>query len=174
MEEVNRIQAKPSWKGNQSNNTKQVECNRCGYKGDFARDAKCPAKGKSCNKCGGQYHFAKKCRSRKRIHQVEQKNNSEELTTKKATKHEERHNDPIAETENTIKHVVAEEYIFNIITADNCSETLCKIGGVCVSAIIDSGSKYNLLNQAVWEKLKSKGAAVMNQRKETGKVFKAY
>lgn len=40
--------------------------------------------------------------------------------------------------------------------------------------MIDSGSKYNLMSQVMWEELKGKHIVVTNQRKETGKVFRAY
>lgn len=61
-----------------------------------------------------------------------------------------------------------------LVLTDDGSEVACEIGGVFVKAIIDSGSKYNLLSESIWENLKANGVAVSNQRKETVKVFKAY
>lgn len=40
------------------------ECSCCGYKGHFASDLKCPARGKMCDGCNGKYHFRKKCKSK--------------------------------------------------------------------------------------------------------------
>lgn len=71
--EVNKIDTrrKPT-----QNNTKNIECHRCGFTGHRQFDEKCPAKGKSCNKCGGMDHFSRKCRTkniRKRPRQVIEK-----------------------------------------------------------------------------------------------------
>lgn len=39
---------------------------------------------------------------------------------------------------------------------------------------MDSGSKFNLMDQGTYELLKRKAVVVTNQRKETDKIFKAY
>ena len=173
VEDVHQIQTKPWVKQSQLNDTKKLECNRCGYNGHFASDPKCPAKGNSCAKCGGRDHFAKKCRSTKRIRQIDQKDDPKQPIAKKMAMSKEQH-DVIGKTENTVKHISSHEYVFNVTTADDGSDILCQIGGVKVRGIIDSGSKYNLLSQTIWEDLKSKGVVVTNQKKETEKVFKAY
>lgn len=171
LEEVNKINEKPSYgKRNTSNEFNRVECNRCGYMGHMANDEKCPARGKSCNKCGGRDHFGKKCRKRKQSRPFDNKNNANKASKGSNEK------DDSNKTENTVKHITAEqgEYVFNVTTGDDGSEWQCAIGGIRVTVIIDSGSKYNLLSQTAWEYLKSKSVVVSNQRKETGKVFKAY
>ncbi len=39
-------------------------CYRCGQTGHFAKDYKCPARGKSCRRCNGKDHFAKMCKTK--------------------------------------------------------------------------------------------------------------
>ncbi|XP_055590160.1 uncharacterized protein K02A2.6-like [Uranotaenia lowii] len=79
-----------------------------------------------------------------------------------------------------VKHITDDsvtdktEYIFNVTSGDNDGEMQCEIGGVTVSAVIDSGSKYNLLSQTNWDQLKSKNVKVSNQRRDDPTVFKAY
>lgn len=60
------------------------------------------------------------------------------------------------------------------ISAPNNNEVRCKIGGVETHGVIDSGSKYNLMDQVTWETLKAGKIVVEDQRKYTDKTFKAY
>lgn len=174
-EEVNKINVKPSFgKRNPSNGFGRLECGRCGYAGHSAADEKCPAKGKSCNKCGGRDHFARKCRKRQFQRQFRNGNETERPTSEKLTKGENVGGDSI-KSEDTVKSItVNEEYVFCVTTGDDGSTMKCEIGGIVVSAIIDSGSKYNLLSEMTWKWLKSKAVMVSNQRKETDKIFRAY
>lgn len=179
IEEVNKINTRPtSWKANKSKqlqDTRQFECNRCGYQGHTENDERCPAKGKACNKCGGRGHFARKCRSRKRMHPSGGKGGS---SAKKTDKNNETKTELTEEDNNeeSVKHITVdpEEYVFNITAKDDGIEVQCKIGGIATSAVIDSGSKYNLMSQQIWEDLKSRNVIVSNQRKEAGKIFKSY
>ncbi|XP_058464383.1 uncharacterized protein LOC131438388 [Malaya genurostris] len=153
----------------------QFECHRCGYSGHLAKDSICPAKGKSCNKCGGKDHFAKKCRKNK---QVTRSNNNRSVENQRIDNRENfsSKHDTIYTDSNTVKNIVNEdtEYVFHVTTPDRNSELCCEIGGIVVTAVIDSGSKYNLLGKTDWEYLKSSRVIVTNQRKESTKVFKAY
>lgn len=45
-------------------------CYRCGQTGHFAKDFKCPARGKSCRRCNGKDHFAKMCKTKDRSKQT--------------------------------------------------------------------------------------------------------
>lgn len=66
------------------------------------------------------------------------------------------------------------EYVFHLTTIDNDGEVKCDIGGVTISVVIDSGSKYNLLSESVWELMKSNKVVVGNQTRNVSKVFKVY
>lgn len=174
VNEINKIETK-FYKRKRFDESTQFECHRCGYSGHLARDASCPAKGKSCNKCGGKDHFAKKCRKNKQLTRIgakrwignQRNNGNQENFTEQG---------PTKDDSNTVKHVVDEnaEYVFNVTTCDSDGEVQCEIGGVVTSAVIDSGSKYNLLSKQDWEKLKSNKVIVSNQRRESTKTFQAY
>lgn len=50
----------------------------------------------------------------------------------------------------------------------------CRIGGVEVIMLIDSGSKHNLIDDTTWELMKLKGVNITNQRTDSDKRFLAY
>ncbi|XP_065080271.1 uncharacterized protein LOC135703086 [Ochlerotatus camptorhynchus] len=169
ISEVNRIEVKPSYgKRNRFTDSVRVECHRCGYFGHMARDEKCPARGKSCNKCGGRDHFAKKCRKRKQL--MTQRRDFVPATTDNGS------DDNRNQGSNDVNQIVdtETEYVFNVTTTNNDGEVQCKIGGVAVSVVIDSGSKYNLLSESVWQQMKSSKVVVSNQTRDVFKVFKVY
>lgn len=175
ISEVNKIDAKRSFAMRKRHaEMVQFECHRCGYSGHLARDANCPAKGKACNRCGGKDHFARKCRRNKNLIRANSYrwigNRRDDRDNKTA---EQSRSD---DDSNTVKQITDEkiEYVFNVTTSDSDGEIQCEIGGVLVHAVIDSGSKYNLLSQKDWETLKTNKVRVSNQRRETSKSFKAY
>lgn len=155
--EVDKIdfRSKPS---NQAT-TKGIECHRCCFTGHRQFDEKCPARGKTCNKCGGLNHFSRECRtsnSRKRPRQVIEKTTpyGNDFETRSVSKAEIEPNvlKRLKTDENeTVKFVntatESQEYIFNILNSGDCAknEIECKIGDVKITAVIDSGSKYNIL-----------------------------
>lgn len=183
--EVNKIDT--NQRSNQPNNNKSMECHRCGFTGHRQFDEKCPAKGKSCNKCGGLNHFSRKCRStnRKRprpvIERTTQPNGEPETKTQMKFESDE---PPIkkmkSEDKETVKFVgpvrgTDREYIFHITSpGHNANEIKVRIGSVTVTVVIDSGSKYNIVDARAWEFLKSNGIIVRNQRTTTDINFSAY
>lgn len=50
----------------------------------------------------------------------------------------------------------------------------CRIGGVEIVMLIDSGSKHNLIDDTTWELMKLKDVKITNQRIDTDKRFLAY
>lgn len=155
-----------------SNKRNDNECSRCGYKGHFASDLNCPAKGKICNGCNGKDHFHKKCNS-KQITKNWRKRNIYENRNYQNKRYRK---------ENTIKNIVEDdeskklklkktEYVFCI---DIANEISCKIGGVDVKAIVDSGLKYNIVSVDFWEEWKLKDVVVFDMLKNTDKTFKSY
>lgn len=168
IEEVNRIDDRNRFANRKNQNfTQSIECGRCGFKGHKASDDKCPAKGKTCNKCGGRYHFSRKCRSKKRAWSATPKQEKNDNDSKENTKR--------AKSE-TVQNVSDEEvnYVFHISTAGKSNEVICKIGGVNTSVVIDSGSRYNLLDESKWLQLKVMRIRVAKQNMECEKIFKAY
>ncbi|XP_055916386.1 uncharacterized protein LOC129949139 [Eupeodes corollae] len=178
-ENVNTIDSKAIFKTNRANDNK-IECTRCGYAGHRAFDEKCPARGKLCNKCGGKDHFIRKCRSKKRIHSYNTAT-TKEPDFKQRMKHEseDRQTKKIKATESeTIKLLDSttklDEYIF-CIGDSKANEISCKIGGVTITVVVDSGSKYNIIDGSNWDFLKANKVKVSKQRKDAdGLEFKAY
>lgn len=183
--DVNQVNVTPSYGKRQRQETaepKQFECHRCGYVGHLAKDPACPARGKSCMKCGGADHFAQKCQTKrpKRMDGYRRFGRPGSGRTFKANSRPDNKDD----NSHIVKHILDDvaddraddktEYIFNVTSCDSDGEMQCEIGGVPVSVVIDSGSKYNLLSQSNWEQLKSSKVVVSNQRREAPVVFKAY
>lgn len=50
----------------------------------------------------------------------------------------------------------------------------CRVGGVQIAMLIDSGSKHNLIDDTTWELMKLRDVKITNQRVDTGKRFLAY
>lgn len=187
--EVNKIDVRR--KPSQLGDNKSMECFRCGFTGHRQFDEKCPAKGKKCNKCGGLNHFSRKCRSiRKRPRQVietttQLKNEpdpntsikfEDEPTPSKKVKVDGKEAvvKYISPTTNDSEPTI--EYIFHIGCSgrDAKNEFKLQIGGITVVVVIDSGSKYNIIDSRAWEYLKAKGVQVRNQRTTTNINFSAY
>lgn len=181
---VNKIESK--WNRKPNVTLTQIECNRCGFTGHRSNDDKCPARGKTCNKCNGRDHFSRKCRSKKRVRTFESKQTrqNEHDESKVGVKQEsDEPTEKKSKPDDTVKMIesyqsnIKGDYIFCIDTntaLKSENEIDCKIGGVAVTATIDSGSKYNVIDVSDWEFLKSKLVNVSNQRTETDRTFTAY
>lgn len=146
-----------------------IICNRCGYKGHRAADDKCPAKSKLCNKCGLVGHFAKKCHTKKTQGSLKrnQPDNGDQPEEKK-----------IKPDKEEIKFVTqnndTDEDIFCIETSSGDNKIICNIGCVDIPAIIDSGSKFNLVDEESWKWLKLQRINILHKEKGTDQQFTAY
>lgn len=112
---------------------------------------KCPAIGKTCVKCGGKNHFARKCFSQRSYNQYDNKrevsNHSyssiQQIDEKKGTE------TINSNQEFTVQMVDNQDYddVFCVSTSNTTNKIQCNVGGVDLSAIIDSGSEFNLKNR---------------------------
>lgn len=135
--------------------THHAACSRCG--GGHPSDSKhCLALNKKCLKCGFVGHFRKYCRTRASKRKGDQTTQSENSTKKYK---------PKPKPEERV------DYIFHL---DGDDSIICTLGDVQIEMLIDSGSKCNIINDATWEILKSKGVRVENQVKNPDKKFMAY
>lgn len=180
-ENVNKIYSKPTFK---NTNSSKIECTRCGYTGHKSSDEKCPAIGKLCNKCSGRNHFSRKCRSKKRRFDTNNKPNDEKTKTENDTPTKQENvepqnkkpaNDETVKLVESYKSNMKDEYIF-CITNNNRdgNEIKAKIGGVEIVVTIDSGSRFNIIDANACEYLKANTIKVSNQRKETDQSFKGF
>ncbi|XP_055681809.1 uncharacterized protein K02A2.6-like [Lutzomyia longipalpis] len=158
--EVNQIQAKPDNPKPMTN----VECFRCGRKGHYARDPKCPAKDKTCLKCKMRGHFAVKCQQQQRG--VKRSNDSQVTTTPPEKKSKVN----AVATDSEAKPL--ESFIYNI--GDGDERIWCRVGGVLVEMLIDSGSSQNIIDEATWTYMKNNDAVIQEVEGEARSILRAY
>lgn len=157
---MNKVDSKPSFKTSWVPRDKQNECTRCGFTGHRSSDDKCPAKGKTCNKCGGRDHFSRRCRTKKRARDPYKSPNADTQSDSKkdesgSNNSETPNKKPKTEDGETVKLVNSshpnskDEYIFCFGKNENLffgnetgNEMSVKIGGVQLTVVLDSGSKF--------------------------------
>lgn len=142
---------------------RKQECSRCGNNYGHASADKCPALGKKCNKCGRKDHFAVKCytRGESQKRKRDYADTKEETVAKKSKIR-------AIEEEKTEKS----SFIFNVGDLDE--NLWCKVGGVLIEMIIDSGSMHNIIAMKTWVHMKQNGVQVEEMSTECDKVLKAY
>lgn len=147
-----------------------VECSRCGFKNHKSADENCPARGKLCNKCGKKDHFSRKCHTQTALKRKSNDNQSQPIQQKQ-TKRE-------GEQVNLVKSFECkDEYddIFcDIGSVSDANMLWCKVGGIEAKIIVDSGSRYNIVDRETWLELKSKGIHTILRQKEIDVNFTAY
>lgn len=179
-EEVNQIQERSTYKRPAENRINNASCGRCGYNGHKSADNKCPAIGKTCAKCGGKNHFARKCNTRvdraERNGQIGNRFKRTYNENKRADAETKQEPPEKKKQESTVQMIENDEYddVFCVFTMDASNEIQCKVGGISLSAIIDSGSKHNIMDYNTWSILKSASVQTISREKRTDKVFKAY
>lgn len=197
LDDVNRIGTNERFSQFKQRTTiDSIECYRCGNYGHYSSDENCPAKHKLCNRCGGKGHFMSKCRSIKREN-VGWNNNtkSNRYQTSSSTLKRTRAYEPVthgisstfkrARTDEPVRLATEEkedEYVFGISDDDTSTEEdydpgneiKCKIGGIDIVALIDSGSRRNIMDESTWNWCKSQHIAIISQQKQTDQRFRAY
>lgn len=141
--EVCKIEARKKFGNRNFNRTSNISsgCARCGLTNHKSSDDKCPAMGKTCNKCGKTNHFARKCRTRN----FQNTNAKVEKENEPSTKFR-RESQPVQNIEpNAIK--TDYEDIFCDINTANTNTIWCKIGEIETKVVVDSGSKYNIVDR---------------------------
>lgn len=146
-----------------------MECARCGWKGHRASDEKCPAKGKTCTKCGKLNHFARKCRTRN----VEEAKGNEQKESSAPPEKVKRENQPVQVIEQTNRYSDYED-IFCDVSPNDTNTIWCYIGAIEVKVVVDSGSKYNIVDRDTWAELKAKNVQTTIRSKEVDIGFNAY
>ena len=111
--------------------------------GHFHGSADCPAEGKKCRTCKKEGHFAQWCRSKTQSRDFIGKRKEKRKYVKQV-------NDaPTDEFEGC-------NYVFTVSNTreDKDSRIDIEVGGVRISAIIDSGASVNIIDRHLWEYLK--------------------
>lgn len=164
-------------KHNISNNVSvNIECNRCGFRGHKSNYEKCPAKGKECKNCGKKDHFARKCftRTGSTLKRKLNREGNDEKPNKIRHDSDEVSIQMIEDTKTT--NAVYDDYedIFMLTTPKESNSIWCKIGTIEVQAVVDSGSKYNIIDRDTWVKLKSMNIVTTMRQKNVDIGFRAY
>lgn len=168
-EKIYKVQQLPS----NSKDAKKLQvraalgCYNCGRKGHIAAASSCPARGKQCRNCRSYGHFEKMCRKRK-SDTLQQPNESQvRAVTKLET----------TGTEESNKHdpTNAHEKVYYAFYTGNEENIIqCKVGGVKLDMLVDSGSDANLVSDAAWTELKARNVSVFSSTKGSARILKAY
>lgn len=153
---------------------RDMRCSRCGLIGHKSSDENCPAKGKTCRQCNGKNHFARQCFGRNKIKRETSSNDSKSDHSKLPIKRQ-REGDSIRliDDESTRKEDDYDD-VFCIATEKESNSIWCKVGGIEVKVIVDSGSQYNLVDRDTWAELKAKNIETITRNRRTEKNFRAY
>lgn len=161
-EEVNRIS---SSKG---------ECFRCGHSGHYANDDECPARDKRCEKCNLVGHFRRCCKTKR-------KELKEKKTARKGkNRHRSKVNQVASEdsgSEEGSDDSSSDEESVNYVFAtspDDDDRVACKVGGVKLNWMVDSGAGVNVISEETWSFLKKQKVEVEYQTKKVAKTLLAY
>ncbi|XP_062565475.1 uncharacterized protein LOC134227814 [Armigeres subalbatus] len=150
-----------------------ADCGKCGNK-PHRSDDMCPAKNEQCRICNYYGHFAKKCKTDPK----KRKPSSTISRKRKQENYLDRHNTyqpkmaRISAVKEEDKQNEMDSFIYAI--SDNHDEMVwCKVGQVLVEMMIDSGSKFNIIDESTWEYLNKRKAAIKNI-KSSNKRLSAY
>lgn len=160
-------------------------CGRCGFKGHKAMDAKCPAKGKNCNSCGRKDHFARKCfmknkpmnrshgmGNRKRPHDGDRSDEPKHKIKPEAVQLVESH---VTDQTQAVEDEFEDLFCIESNPANNNNNKIwCTIGGIEVEVIVDSGSRYNVVDRSSWMEWKAKNIQTIHRQKEVDVHFRSY
>lgn len=142
----------------------QIECRNCGGRGHKASDENCAARGKKCYNCEKMNHFASKCFKRKRTN---------DSNAAKDEPDEKRKRDNV---QSVTSHFDG-DYIFHMndaVANEDNNEVIVVMGGIKTKAVIDSGSKWNIIDANSWNWLKSQKVIVQNMRFGSDRILYAY
>jgi hypothetical protein len=142
------------WQSRTSEAQAKALCWACNRPGHRKGSQECPAKGKKCLKCNKIGHFSIVCKGAKgprgRVSRIRAVGDEEDQGTDDQT----------------------EEYVFQI--GDSKRLIKCRIGGVDVEVLIDSGTRRNLITVNEWEKMKRGGVKTLEMIRGSDVAFKAY
>lgn len=145
-------------------------CYNCGRPDHISTSETCPAIGKVCRTCKRVGHFEWLCRSRKPNKRMPPRMPP---TTKRVR--------AVAESEVNLEEIrevapaqSTSKTYYTFHSGNETNVVPCKIGGIQLSLLVDSGSDVNLIPDNVWEQLKQSKVAVYQCIKGSEKVLKGY
>jgi hypothetical protein len=143
-------------------------CYSCGFKGHVSSSDKCPAKTKRCFRCNEIGHFEAKCRKKKR----KSDRDSPERKRFKSEVREKRVNLVEFEDDDLAMEVFCLE---DRGSSSKAAHITCKVGGVDMTLLIDSGADMNLMGKLYWTELKRQGCKFSDLTAgNSGRIIKTY
>ena len=168
-------------------NVDRRSCFNCGRDDHFARDRRCPARGRKCDQCGEIGHFKVKCRrgTSQNFQQWERrgitsggKKVEPKITDsgkKTNTNYVDGDGDRSERLEQDERPSTGPEYVFSVgdDTRQSNGVVALRVGGIHLpNVLIDSGATSNLLGKPTWEWLKSQ--SIQCKTRKDAKVLFAY
>lgn len=150
------------------------DCSRCGNR-PHKPEENCPAKNVKCHNCDAIGHFAKKCRGRidKSGPKKRKSTDYQDHRRFKKPKINAVSANQLPESR-AVKPEAHPQDSFIYAISDNHDELVwCKVGGVLIEMMIDSGSKYNIVDESTWQYIRNKNAFLKNVR-PSSKQLSAY
>ncbi|KAG5883825.1 hypothetical protein JTB14_033747 [Gonioctena quinquepunctata] len=157
-------------------------CFRCGGNSHVGSSAQCPARNAKCHKCELMGHFANKCKTKPR--KRPNKGNYNSAKRGRMTSSRVNYLDPVTSDEED-RHrgdKIRNYECFKIDNGRHSHKTPikedelieCKVGGIPLTLLIDSGSKANIINGRDWEVLTKRQAVVWNIDSQSKNILKPY
>ncbi|KAG5897166.1 hypothetical protein JTB14_020895 [Gonioctena quinquepunctata] len=156
-------------------------CFRCGGNSHVGSSAQCPARNAKCHKCELMGHFANKCKTKPR--KIPNKGNYNSAKRGRMTSSRVNYLDPVTSDEED-RHRGDKIRNYECFKIDNGRHSNnpnkedelieCKVGGIPLTLLIDSGSKANIINGRDWEVLTKRQAVVWNIDSQSKNILKPY
>lgn len=150
------------------------ECSRCGYRDHDANDYKCPALKARCHRCNNMGHYQTKCTSR-----GQKRTASTALPQSSSNKRFQRRqpSDRYQRGFHSVKQIETQEdeLDFNVYNIGECDDLIwCNVGGTDMEMCIDSGSKYNMIDDKTFKLMLKNKANFRDKQMDNTKKFLAY
>ena len=153
------------------------DCFNCGREDHFARDRRCPARGRKCDQCGEIGHFKVKCRKKpsRDLQQGQRQSNNQRgwRDTSRVNERGRKSNTNYVDGEAEAERNPTPDYVFSVgdMSSQRRGIVTIVVGDVQLpNVLIDSGATCNLLGQGTWEWLKSQKVKCQT-RKEAKTLF---
>ncbi|XP_062550637.1 uncharacterized protein LOC134215466 [Armigeres subalbatus] len=154
-------------------NVKSFSCYRCGTQGHVGSSEMCKARDQICRRCKKVGHFEAVCRTRTYV----STSASDVIKAKKV--HLVERTEAHQQIQNPLEHKAPtqsnDSKVYYCFYGGNESNVIeCKIGGVTLELLVDSGSDINVIHAEAWTFLKQRQVKVANMQKGSKQIIKGY
>lgn len=151
---------------------KKKKCFRCGSEHHLSFDQNCPARKRSCERCSRMGDYKKMCRTNLMKSNTTSTGKNSNPVSVQHIEDDGKDDDDAPETNS---NCATNEYLFHIGSRNiDKIKYQCKLGGVPLELLIDSGSEVNVIDLKTWENLKKQNIVVTNSKKGSDKQLRGY